>query len=143
MIHSELIPSLATEESTQAILSEIGLNQPQGAVGYMVFRVQFDDKEFLCCWAGGSLADGRLSLTPIGIGALEALSRVEAVSREGIDVYGLNADSAEALAAQVEATLTRLPDRSRICFVGDVAGKLRTWLPTVFNVRNWEQVVNG
>ena len=112
MIVSELIPGVASDQCTAAVLQEIGLNQPAGAVGYMVFRTQCGGKEFLCCWAGGTINEGRLSLTPIGIGALEALSRVEADSREGIDAFAVDADS---------VTLAQLLDRHG----WDVEGKKR------------------
>lgn len=141
MIVSELIPGVASDQCTAAVLQEIGLNQPAGAVGYMVFRTQCGGKEFLCCWAGGTINEGRLSLTPIGIGALEALSRVEADSREGIDAFAIDADSAAELQAKVAAVFAELPDRSRVCFVGDVAGKLREILPQAFNVQNWQTLV--
>lgn len=144
MISSELIPGVASEQCTAAVLHEIGINQAAGPVGYMVFRTCFDDKEFLCAWAGGSVgADGSLSLTAIGIGALEALSRIEAASREGIEVFPLDADSLEQLQRRVAAALAALPDRSRVVFVGDVAGKLREWLPQAFNVVNWQTLVNS
>jgi hypothetical protein len=144
MISSELIPSVASDQCTAAVLNEIGINQATGPVGYMVFRTVCGDKEFLCAWAGGSVGDdGNLSLTAIGIGALEALSRLEADSREGIEVFTIDADSLEQLQLRVVSALSSLPNRSRVVFVGDVAGKLREWLPQAFNVVNWQTLVNS
>ena len=138
MISSELIANTASEECTSAVLNMLRLKAPEkGDVSYMVFDTQFEEKQLYCCWAGGQIVEQEIELTPIGVAAIEALSRVEADTREGIELFVLTAGSAEALLAEIRAALAKVEDRSRVCFVGDVSGRLRGWLPEVFNVKNW------
>lgn len=142
MLVSEMIPNTATESCNKAVLDVMGIDEPEGGVSYMVFRTQFADKTFICCWAGGEVGDKGLNLSAVGIGALEALSRVEAETRPGIDVYGIDAESEADLTSQIEAIFSALPDLGRVCFIGDVGGKLREWLPKVFNVQQWRDVTD-
>ncbi|MCM2678421.1 hypothetical protein [Echinimonas agarilytica] len=140
MISSELIANTATEECTSAVLEMIGVDSPKkGDVSYMVFDTKVDDKQFFCCWSGGEVKDKEVELTAVGVGALEALSRVEAETREGIDVFVLNSSDRDDLINEVKQAFSKIEDRSRVCFVGDVAGTLRNWLPEAFNVKNWQQ----
>jgi len=140
MLVSEMIPNTATDSCNKAVLDIMGIDEPEGGVSYMVFKTKFAEKNFLCCWAGGEVGDKGLNLSAVGVGALEALSRVEAETRDGIDVYGIDADSQEELAAKVEEIFSSLADNGRVCFIGDVGGKLRNWLPGAFNVQKWTEV---
>ena len=140
MLVSEMIPNTATETCNKAVLDIMGMDEPEGGVSYMVFRTQFNDKTFICCWAGGEVGEKGLNLSAVGIGALEALSRVDANTRDGIDVFGIDAESEDDLRTQIEEIFTSLEDNGRICFIGDVGGKLRSWLPTAFNVSQWNDV---
>lgn len=140
MISSELIANAATEECTSAVLATLGVNNPaEGGVSYMVFDTKFNDKQFYCCWAGGHVVDKEIQMTAVGVGALEALSRVDAETREGIELFMLRAETREELIAEIKEALSKVENQSRICFVGDVSGRLREWLPEVFNVKNWQQ----
>lgn len=139
MLVSEMIPNTATEKANRAVLDIMGLDEPEGGVSYMVFKTSYGENDYLCCWAGGEIGEQGLSLSAVGVGALEALSRVEAETREGIDVFGLDADSEEELVAKVDAIFKGLPANTRVCFIGDVGGKLRNWLPTAFNVQGWSE----
>lgn len=140
MITSELIANTATKECTSAVLETIGAEPPkEGEVSYMVFETQFEDKQFYCCWAGGLVVDKEIQLTAIGVGAIEALSRVDASTREGIELFMLTSQTKEELIAEVLQAFKKVENKSRICFVGDISGQLRTWLPEVFNVTNWQQ----
>lgn len=140
MLVSEMIPNTATETCNKAVLDIMGIKEPEGGVSYMVFRTQYEDKAFICCWAGGEVGEKGLNLSAVGIGALEALSRVDANTRDGIDVYGIDAESEEELKAKVEEIFSMLENNSRVCFIGDVGGKLRPWLPKAFNVLQWSEV---
>lgn len=138
MISSELIANTATKECTSAVLATLGVDSPEGDVSYMVFETEYNDKKFYCCWAGGQVVDKEIQMTAVGVGALEALSRVDAKTREGIELFMLSAQTREELVEEVKQALNKVADQSRICFVGDVSGSLREWLPEVFNVKNWQ-----
>lgn len=85
MISSELLAGVASDNVTSAVLEQLEIDTPAGNIGYMVFRTQLNDKEYLTCWAGGAVSDeSGLSLTPIGVGALEALSNLEADTQRGL-----------------------------------------------------------
>lgn len=139
MISSELIANTASKECTSAVLETLGMNEPQeGDVSYMVFDTKYEGKQFYCCWAGGEVVDKEIRLTAVGVGALEALSRVDAETREGIELFMLEATTQEGLQQELKQAFAKVADRSRICFVGDVSGQLRQWLPAAFNVVNWQ-----
>lgn len=139
MISSELIANTATEECTSAVLATIGVDSPaEGEVSYMVFETQFNDKKLYCCWAGGLVVDKEIQLTAVGVGAIEALSRVDAKTREGIELFMLASTTREELTEEIHQALNKVEDKSRVCFVGDVSGSLRAWLPEIFNVQNWQ-----
>lgn len=134
MIQSELVvPSTASPESNAEVLHLLGVEEDV-APQYMVFRTQYEDKTFWCCWSGGVIEGEHVSLTPVGVAALEALSRIEAPTREGIDVFFLAGDDVEQVQAEVDQALQKLPSNTRVCFVGDVAGTLKPLLPVVFGV---------
>ncbi|GGA62816.1 hypothetical protein GCM10011369_00090 [Neiella marina] len=139
MISSELIDNTASTECTEAVLDILGMDNPEsGQVSYMVFETKFDNKQLYCCWSGGNVVDNKVELTPVGVGALDALSRIDADTREGIEMFVLSSNSREALIDEIKLALAKVADRSRVCFVGDVSGKLREWLPDAFNVTNWQ-----
>ncbi|MBW8192550.1 hypothetical protein K0504_16035 [Neiella marina] len=140
MISSELIDNTASAECTDAVLDMLGMDKPeQGNVSYMVFDTQFEQKQLYCCWSGGHVIDNKVELTPVGVGALDALSRVDAKTQDGIDMFVLNANDRDELIHEIKTALAKVKDRSRVCFVGDVSGTLRGWLPEAFNVTNWQQ----
>lgn len=136
MIHSELIvPCTASPESNAEVLKLLGV-EDDIAPQYMVFKTEYGDKTFWCCWSGGEIKDGQVSLTPVGVAALEALSRIEADTREGIDVFFLAGKTEPEVQAEVNAALAKLPNMTRVCFVGDVAGHLQSLLPGAFGVED-------
>ena len=136
MFQSQIIQgAYASEQRNQAVLESMGILH-KGPIQYMVFKTQFENKEYYCCCSGGELIGSNVYFTPIGEGAAEALALldVEGNDKDNIHVYSLQCQDDKSLQEQVKELLSPLPDRSRVCFVGDILGVLKGKIEQAFNV---------
>lgn len=133
-IISEMVRSEVSEDTNKMVFESIGYDI-DGHVQYMLFKTQVDkDKEVYCCWSGGNVSDNVIEFTAIGKAAFEALLNTD--QSDDIQLYAEHLQSPETMAQQVARTLKKVPNKARICFVGDVAGQLKDELPKAFGVVN-------
>lgn len=131
IVKSELIPhTQGCEEIREQVLTSID-SEHLGDIQYMVMKTETTDRSFYCCWSGGVVSGDKVALTPVGVAALEALFNIN--EDENVHVCPLNAEN-DSLAEAVNDELAALPDGSKICFVGDVAGDISSELQKVFKL---------
>jgi hypothetical protein len=129
-----MIKSQVSDYTNQIVFESLGCDI-EGHVQYMLFKTKVDDnKEVYCCWSGGNVTDNVIEFTPIGKAAFEALLNTD-LSDE-IQLYAEQLNTDDDLDQQVARTLAKVPHHARVCFIGDVAGKLKEQLPRAFGVLN-------
>ena len=130
-INSELMTDIsASQETNQEILAMLGMQEHTGAVQYHVYHTMVDDKEVYCCLSGGIVENNEITFTPIGLGAFEALTRI---NPEQADYFAEELKiSNGSIKAQVEEVLMKVPAKAKVCFIGDMTGELKESIAELF-----------
>lgn len=122
----------ANQDTNQAILEILELETDQ-EVQYHVYEVAYHTKRIYCCLSGGVIEDNEIQFTPVGLGAFEALSNIDDDESSEYFAEQIELD-AEGIAAQIEAVFERVPNNSRVCFVGNLNEEMRNELGKYFTL---------
>ncbi|PAJ76028.1 hypothetical protein CJF42_01975 [Pseudoalteromonas sp. NBT06-2] len=129
-INSELLTNVtASEETNKQILDILQLDH-QGDIQFHVYHTLVDDKEIYCCLSGGIVENNEIVFTPVGLGAFEALTNVK-VEQDNYYAEELKVENG-SIQAQIEAVFNKVPAESKICFVGDMTGTLKSSISEIF-----------
>jgi len=132
-ITSEIISNIsASVETNQSILSMLEMEH-QGEVLYHVYNTLADGKQVYCCLSGGQIENNEIVFTPIGFGAFEAMTTIASDAEPQYYAEFLST-SAGPVRAQIETVLARVPEGSRVVFVGDMTGELKGEIEQVFKL---------
>ena len=132
-LSSKLIQGTKPEAET---ISEIqaAMGIPAGrSINLMVFETTFKDKKVYCCWSGGEIVNEKPRLTLIGRAALEALINLPLGSSETLIFQELHLGPTP-LKEKVRAAVMRAPEGAKICFIGDMQGKLDGHMQKALNL---------
>ena len=130
MYQSQMITdAVVSDETNVAVCTSLGLS-PQSPIQYMVFQTQVGDKTYRCCFAGGTVDENNVNLTPIGSGAYEAL---QSLPGNDIQLFLLQ-DDEEALRSQVAEILDAHQDGDRLCFISDTLVERQALLSEIFSL---------
>lgn len=110
-----------------------GLAEDQELI-FIVFRAKFNEKTFYCSWSGGELLQDDVAFTMIGKAAFECLVNLPVGNKDMI--FQELKIGPTPLLVKVTALFEKLPDQSRICFIGDMAQALDGKIGTIFNLKN-------
>jgi hypothetical protein len=129
-INSELLTNVtASQETNKQILDMLELDH-EGDIQFHVYHTQVDDKEVYCCLSGGVVENNEIVFTPIGLGAFEALSHVE-VEQDNYYAEELKVENG-SIQEQIEAVFNKVPADSKVCFIGDMTGELKSSISEIF-----------
>lgn len=105
----------------------------KGEIGFCVFETHVGRKRIYCCWSGGTLnhETGEPSLTPTGIGAMEALCSLP--FKKSILIFAEVKIGKTPLQDKIKQIILDAPDDAFICFVGDLAKELDGKMGPAFN----------
>ncbi|MBE0364927.1 hypothetical protein PULV_a3219 [Pseudoalteromonas ulvae UL12] len=130
-INSELMTGVtASPETNQEILTMLGMQEHQGDIQYHVYHTIADNKEVYCCLSGGVVENNEIMFTPVGLGAFEALTRIKP-EQEQYFAEELKIENG-SIKAQIEEILAKVPDQSKVCFIGDMTGDLKESIAELF-----------
>lgn len=134
-IKSKMITGISASEITnRRIVRDAGLTMLKVGtkIAYTVMKSKLDNKTYYCCLSGGSIVNGEPNFTQIGLAAFETLMALP-VGNE-CDVVIQEVKICETpLSQKIKSTLRKLPNNSKICFIGDMAGELDGVLINIFN----------
>lgn len=123
-------PSKATAEHFRKVH---GLAEDQELI-FIVFRVKFNEKTFYCSWSGGELFQDNVAFTMVGRAAFECLANLPVGNKDMI--FQELKIGPTPLLEKVTALFEKVPDQSRICFIGDMAHALDGHIGTIFDLNN-------
>lgn len=121
----------AGEKVNKMVLDSLNI-QHEGHVQYMVMETQYNGKTVYVACAGGEIDGDQVTFTPVGLGAVYALCNLEG---EG-DIWVKELGAGETLQENILQQLAEVPEQAKVCFVGDVAGKLNGKLNSAFNLNS-------
>jgi hypothetical protein len=97
------------------------------ALQFMVFEITLHQpgtkKKVFCCFSGGRLSGGTVEATPIGMAALLQLALIPPKG-EHFPRYVTLRNGKTPVKEQIMEALRKVPEGVRICFLGDMQGKL-------------------
>ena len=123
-----IIGSLPSEETIKEFM-DLGHNKEQ--IGFIVFEVVYEGKTIYCAWAGGKVVNGSPEFTLIGRGAVESLMNLPMGSKDLV-IQELKLGKTP-ISKKIKDCLSHLPDRSKVCFLGDMANELDGKLASNFS----------
>ncbi|GAB2995642.1 hypothetical protein [Psychrosphaera aestuarii] len=121
----------ANKDTNQAILELLDINESHD-LQYHVYEIAFGDKQIFCCLSGGSIENGVIEFTPVGLAAFEALTNVKEIS--DTEYFADYISTEENIAEQIETVFSRVPNGAKVCFVGDITGELKEELSKYFTM---------
>ena len=121
----------ANQDTNNDILEMLDINETHD-LQYHVYEIAFGSKKLFCCLSGGHIVDGKIEFTPIGMAAFEALTNVEADGE--VEYFADEINTEESIETQLEAVFDRVPDGSKVCFIGDITGELKDSLSKYFTL---------
>lgn len=122
----------ANQDTNHAILEILELEKDQ-QVQYHVYEVAYFEKQIFCCLSGGVIEDNEIQFTPVGLGAFEALTNI--ADDESSEYFAEQIELTEdGIAAQIEAVFSRVPDKSRVCFIGNLNDEMQNELGKYFTL---------
>ncbi len=122
----------ANQDTNIAVLEMLEMDTTQ-KVQYHVYEVAFEDKKIFCCLSGGVIEDNEIQFTPIGLGAFEAMTNIEAEAEFEYFADEINKANGE-ISEQIEQIFTRVPNNARVCLIGDITGELKEELSKYFKL---------
>ncbi|SFB77961.1 hypothetical protein [Pseudoalteromonas denitrificans] len=129
-ISNELLTDVsASQETNKQIIDMLGLKH-DGDIQFHVYQTQVDDKEIYCCLSGGLVENNEIVFTPVGLGAFEALTNVK-VTEDNYYAEELKVENG-SIQQQIEAVFNKVPAESKVCFIGDMTGTLKSSISKVF-----------
>lgn len=100
---------------------------------FPVFEVNYDNKQYYCCWSGGEIRNGEPFFTPAGQAALEALLELSTGRNDKIHIQEIKLDEMP-LKSKIKKVFKKAGMNTKICFIGDIEGELDAHLPQAFNL---------
>jgi hypothetical protein len=122
----------ANNDTNKAILNMLELPEEK-EVQYHVYEVAYNEKQLFCCLSGGLIDNNEIQFTPVGLGAFEAMTNIQTESEPEYFAEFISLENGD-LWAQIEEVFERVPDQSRICFVGDLNDDLKLQLAKYFTL---------
>ncbi len=121
----------ANQDTNQAILEMLDINENH-ELQYHVYEVAFGDKQIFCCLSGGVIENNEIQFTPVGLAAFEALTNVK--KENECEYFADFIDTAANISEQIETVFNRVPSGSKVCFIGDITGELKSELSKYFTM---------
>lgn len=121
----------ANPETNVAVLEMLEMETTQD-VQYHVYEVAYEGKKIHCCLSGGVIENNEIQFTPVGLGAFEAMTNIEAAS--DVEYFADFIDSESSIEEQLEVIFGNVPDNARVCLVGDITGELKAELANFFRL---------
>ena len=100
----------------------------------MVMQTIVEGKIYYCCLADGKFINGKPKFSPMGLSSYRALSMLNTSGPLQPECWLLQLGNGSIRDAII-SVLTRYPENSKICFVGDIGGELDGLLLDAFNIK--------
>lgn len=122
----------ANADTNQAILTMLEMDE-QHELQYHVYHIQYEGKNIYCCLSGGVIENNEIQFTAVGLAAFEAMTNIQTETEAVYYAEQISQDEGE-LSDQIEQVFQKVPDGSRVCFVGDITGEMRDELEKYFTL---------
>lgn len=121
----------ANPETNAAVLEMLEMDTTHD-VQYHVYEVAYNEKKIYCCLSGGVIENNEIQFTPVGLGAFEAMTNIEADA--DAEYYADAIDSNTSVTEQLHEIFSKVPNNARVCLIGDITGALKAELADHFRL---------